>query len=115
MCFYKHKGDFEERLCNRGYPTTLVGKILTEVQFSDRTKALRNKTKKAKEILPFVTTYNPATTNLKKILMKHWHIIQQQPKLAHIFKQPPIVSYRKEKSLKDILVRAKPPLITPHS
>ena len=94
----------------------LVHKILTEVQFSDRTEALRNKTKKANEILPFVTTYDPATPNLNKILMKHWHIIQQQPRLVHIFKQPPIVSYRKEKSLKDILVRAKKLLlITPQS
>jgi len=47
--------------------------------------------------------------------MKNWHIIQQQPILAHIFKQPPIVSYRKEKSLKDSLVRAKLPSITPQS
>ena len=113
--FHKHKRDFEQRLFNRGYPTTLVHKILTVVQFSDRTGALRNKTKKAKEILPFVTIYNPATPNLKKILMKHWHIIQQQPRLAHIFKQSPIVSYRKEKSLKDVLVRAKLPSITPQS
>ena len=45
--------------------------ILTEVQFSDRAEVLRNKTKKAKEILPFVNTFNPATPNLKKILMKH--------------------------------------------
>ena len=30
--------------------------------------------------------------------MKHWHVIQQQPKLKQIFYQPPIVSYRKEKS-----------------
>ena len=28
--------------------------------------------------------------------MKHWHVIQQQPKLKQIFNQPPIVSYRKE-------------------
>jgi len=77
----------------------LVHKILTEVQFSDRAEALRNKTKKAKEILPFVTTYNAATLNLKKIPMKHWHIIQWQPRLAHIFNQPPIVSSKKEKSL----------------
>jgi len=41
--------------------------------------------------------------------MKNWHIIQQQPKLKQIFNQQPIVSYRKEKSLKDILVRAKLP------
>jgi len=97
--FNKCKRDFEQRLCNRGYPMTLVHKILTEVQFSDRAEALRNKTKKAKEILPFVTTYNAATLNLKKIPMKHWHIIQRQPRLAHIFNQPPIVSYKKEKSL----------------
>ena len=55
-------------------------------------------TKQTKEILRSVTTYNtynPATANLKKILMKHWDIIQQQPKLKHIFNdfnQPPIVS-----------------------
>ena len=72
-------------------------KILTEVQFSDRTETPRNKTKKAKVILPFVTSYNPATPNLIKILMKHWHIIQQQPRLAHILNQPTILSYRKEK------------------
>ena len=76
--FYKHKRNFEQRLCNRGNPAALVHKILTEV--------LRNKTKNAKEILPFATTYNPATPNLKTFLMKTWHIIQQRPKLAHIFK-----------------------------
>ena len=88
-----HKRDLQQRLCNRGYPATLVHKILTEVQFSNRTKTLRNKTKKAKEILPFVTTYNAATPNLKRVLMKHlWHVIQQQPRLGYIFHQPPIVT-----------------------
>ena len=108
--FEKNKREFEERICQRGYPVKLVQKILSEVQFSDRQEALRNKTKQTKEILPFVTTFNPAAPNLKKILMKRWHIIQQQPRLKEIFNQPPIVSYRKEKSLKDVLVRAKIPL-----
>ena len=57
---------------------TLVHKILSEVQFSITTKTLHNKTKKVKEILPFVTTYNTAISNLKKVLMKNWHTIQQQ-------------------------------------
>ena len=63
--FYKHKRDFEfeQRLSNRSYPTAFVHKILTEVQFFDRTEALPNKTKKAKEIWPFATTDNPATPN----------------------------------------------------
>ena len=52
--------------------------ILTEVKFTNRIDALRNKTKQTKEILLFVTTYNfynPGTPNLKKILMKHWDIM----------------------------------------
>lgn len=83
--FDKHKQDLQQRLCNRGYPMTLVHKILSEVQFSITTKTLHNKTKKVKEILPFVTTYNTAISNLKKVLMKNWHTIQQQPRLTHIF------------------------------
>ena len=35
-------------------------------------------------------------------------IIENQPQLREIFKEPPIISYRKGKSLKDILVKAKP-------
>ena len=76
----------------------LIHKILTEVQFSNRTEALCNKTKKVKEILPFVSTNNTATMNLKTILIEHWHIIQQQPRLAHICNQPPIISKKKKKN-----------------
>ena len=67
----KHKRNFEQRFCDRGYPMALVHKIPTEVQFFNIAEALRNKTKQAEEILPLVTTSNPATSNLKKILMKH--------------------------------------------
>ena len=93
----------------------LIKNILSEVLFENRKEALRSKPKQRNEILPFVTTYNPAVTNLKKILTKHWHIIQNQPGLAQIFKHEPIVSYRKEKSLKDVLARAKVPSIKPQS
>ena len=50
FCKHKRDSEFEQRLSNRSYPTALVHKILAEVQFSDRTEALPNKTKKAKEI-----------------------------------------------------------------
>ena len=39
--------------------------------------------------------------------MSKWHLIQNQPLLREIFREPPIVSYKKGKSLQDILVRAK--------
>ena len=60
-----------------------------------------------KKTLPFVTTYHPALQNLKNILMSKWHLIQDQPPPREIYNEPPIISYKRAKSLGDILVRAK--------
>ena len=52
-------------------------------------------------------SYHPALPNLKNILMNKWHLIQDQPLLREIYNEPPIISYKRAKSLGDILVRAK--------
>ena len=92
----------------RGYPKNLIDGTLSEVKFSGRSSALRKQTKKIHErIMPFVTTYHPAVKNLKQLLMQEWSLIQNQPLLKNIFKIPPIISYRRGKSLKDMLVRAE--------
>ena len=88
MKFKRHLGD-------RGYARNLVEKL----------KELDNKTQK--DILPFVTQYRSSVSNLKQALLKKWHLIQNQPLLRQIFKERPIISYRKGKSLRDLLVRAK--------
>ena len=98
---------FKQRLRHRGYPDNLLNTTLSEVNFSERMSALQNKQKTRKRILPFVTEYRPSVPNLKHILMKKWHLIQKQPLLRAIFKNPPLISYRKGRSLKDVLVRAK--------
>ena len=108
ITFQENMKNFSTRLKNRDYPATTVEKHLSEVNFSDRKKALEQRNKNArKKILPFVTQYHPALPNLKNILMGKWHLIQNQPYLRNIFQEPPLISYRKGKSLKDTLVRAK--------
>ena len=100
--------NFSTHLKNRDYPATTVEKHLLEVIFPDRKKALEQRKKNVpKKILPFVTQYHPALPNLKNILMGKWHLIQIQPYLREIFKETPLISYRKGKSLKDTQVRAK--------
>ena len=94
---------FKLRLRARGYPNILIDKTLSEVKFSDRKKALKDNTRVQKEILPFVTQYNPSVPNLKHILMEKWHLIESQPKLKEMFKHPPIISYKRAISLRDIL------------
>lgn len=108
------KTSFEEKIKNfrsnlrvRGYPEKLVNKVLAEIEFKNRKSALQQKPKLQKRLLPFVTQYNPSVPNLKSILMSKWHLIQDQPLLREIYRDPPFISYRRGKSLKDILVRAK--------
>ena len=59
---------FKSCLRVRGYPNTLVNKVLSEVKFEERKSALQQKEKTHKSILPFVTQYLPAVPNLKKYL-----------------------------------------------
>ena len=100
--------NFKTILQNRDYLTRVVGKHLSEIKFSDTEMSLAKKNKTApKKILPFVTQNHPALPNLKDTLVGKWHLIENQPQLREIFKEPPIISYRKGKSLKDILVKAK--------
>ena len=51
---------FKTRLCERGYPDNLINNILGEIRFEERKSALQEKQKMRKDILPFVTQYNPA-------------------------------------------------------
>ena len=99
--------NFKAHLLQRGYPEDLINTTLSEVNFKDRKLALQQKQKINLRILPFVTQYQPSVPNLKQILMKNWHLIEQQPLLSEIYKKPPLVSYKRGRSLKDILVRAK--------
>ena len=89
-----------------GYPEMLIQETLSEVKFEKRIAALTPKPKENKRILSFVTQYQLLVPNLKEILMKNWYLIEQ-PRLKEIFKEPPIISYTRGRSLKDILVRAK--------
>ena len=100
--------DFMFHLISKRYPVSLVKKHLSEVQFRDRHSALTQKNQTArKKILSFVTQYYPALLGLKEILTEKWHLKQNHLRLKEFFKEPPLLSYRRGKSLKDILVRAK--------
>ena len=60
---------FKQNLRLRSYPNNFIEKVLSEVKFSDRKSALKEKKKARKEILPFVTQCDPRVPNLKQILM----------------------------------------------
>jgi len=89
------------------YPNNFIERSLTGVRFKDRRLALQQRKKTQTKVLSFVTTYHPAVHGLKEILKNNWVVIQNQPLLKSIYTKPLIISYKRGKSLKDMLIRVK--------
>ena len=87
--------NFKRRLRMRGYK--LIDKNQSEVKHHERRSALQNKTKTHKKILPLETEYRPSVPSPKNIILNKWHLIENQPLLREIFKDPPIIFYKKRK------------------
>ena len=77
--FEENISNFKKRLIDGGYPQTMIENLLSDIKFTDR------------------------DSTLKDVFMKKWNLIQNQPLLRQIFREPPIISYKKRKSLKDML------------
>ena len=105
--FEDNLSKFKSRLIKRGYPKELIRRTLSDDNFASRQSALLQKNKSCKRVLPFVTTYQPSVRHLKKILMLNWDLMQTQPLLNTIFRNPAIIAYKRGTSFKDMLVRAK--------
>ena len=105
--FEENISNFKKRLIERGYPQTnrkpsIRYKVHRVGVCTPETQQQRGKSNIAfRDIVPALSAYFEA------VLITKRNLIQSQPLLRQIFKEPPIISYKKGKSLKDMLVRAK--------
>ena len=68
--FKENISNFKKRLIDRGYPQTMIENLLLDTKFTERESALlKHNNKEEKEILPFVTQYQPSASTLKELLM----------------------------------------------
>ena len=108
LMFHKNMQSFKTRQRAEEYPNEFLEKHPFDINFKDRKRSLENKDNSTKKkILPFVTQYHLALPNHKNILMEKMAPYTKSTALERNFQEPPILSYRKGKSLKDSLVRAK--------
>ena len=94
---------------DRGYPQTLIEDLLSEIKFTKTSLNSQNKTyKEEKKILPFVTQCQPSMSTIKKSLNNKNGILYKTNHTFHNFlRNHQSFPYKKGKSLKDMLVRAK--------
>ena len=53
--------------------------------------------------IPLVLKFKRTLPNIKKIIDEHWHLLQINPKLKNTFQANPIIAYKRNKNLKEII------------
>ncbi|XP_053556335.1 vomeronasal type-2 receptor 26-like [Bombina bombina] len=96
-----------KRFKQRGYPGDLIDKEKAAILKIHRASLLKDKTK-VKKILRmiFVNEYSPWSSQIQRILHKHWHILQISNPDVKEFENLPMATYRRGRNLKDTLVKA---------
>ena len=107
--FQTHKEKHVENMKKRGYRQEVIDRSIKRINFSDRQKTLANKPHNAGERLTFTTMYSPhlPTHRLRRLLVKHWHLIEKSPLLSRHFPNRPTIAFRTHKSIRKQLTRAR--------
>ena len=79
---------------DRGYPHNFKENFLSQTNLKER--------KEEKDTIPALRV-----SSIQEALMKKLNLIQNQPLLCQIFKEPPIISYKKGKLWQRTCLRAK--------
>ena len=93
----------------RHYPLNVVHTALDRVRNISRQDALTPNIL-ANEPLDrpvVVLTFHPHNIPVKKILLNNWNILQDSPTVGKVFDKPPLVANRRDKNIKDLLVRSR--------
>ena len=92
---------------SRGYPANTVREAFNRACATSRTQAMTPKPTSDTEDRPVLTiVYHPHNLPVKDILLKNFHILQQDPKLNTVFKKPPLVAYKRDTSLRNHLAHS---------
>ena len=90
-------------LTKRGYNKTDTATQINRAITIPRNELLNKIKTSNAERLPLTLTYNRTLPDLKTIIDKNWHILQIEPKLKEIFAEPPILAFKRNKNLRDII------------
>ena len=93
----------KKKFSSREYPIEVLEEQLARASTVARTDLLTVKEKEKDDNLPFTTIFNKTLPNIKYTIDKHWHLLQTNPKIAPTFKEKPIVAFKRNKNLKDLI------------
>ena len=112
LCSEDH--DFKERsremtgfFRQRGYPVQTVSRAAEKVSTLSRREVMEPKHRQSKDRVPLVFTYHPSTEKVVSAIMDNTHLLEEDASTNRIFTEAPLVAYRKDRSLRDLLVHSQ--------
>ena len=103
--------NLKELMVNRGYSERTLLAAIDRARRIPRHVALRKVLKRKDEKRPvFALTYDPRLPSIQTIQAKHWRsMVGQDPYLSEVFTQPPLTAFRRQRNIRDHIIRAKVP------
>ena len=87
----------------RGYKECEIDQQLEKANNVKRESLFEEKTKNSNSRVMLITKYNRTNPDLKKIIAKHWPLLQLDAKLGEVFKELPMIAYRKNQTISNLL------------
>jgi hypothetical protein len=106
--YQNQRKQIKDQLCRRGHSPNEVEKQLKKVDKIDRKQLLKYRTKeKTNDRVPLVVTYHKALPRIGQIASSRLKILHRSERLKKAFPKPPIVAFKRDTNLEDILVHVK--------
>ena len=109
--FDKRSEELIKHLVQRGYSRYSLQKDANRVRAIPRHATLQPQEQKATKTdrTPFVISFNPALPKISSIVKKHINILQSSANCKQVFPHPPVIAYKRNASLRDLLVHSELP------
>ena len=96
-------------LLSRDYYRGVIDAAIAKARAIPRTQALRRVSRQPLTNRPvFVVSYEPRLPSLTQITTKHLRsMVSQDDYLESVYPEPPLISYRRKKNIRESIIRAK--------
>ena len=107
----KRFGELKQMLLERNYPSKIIDAAIERARNISRKEALKKvvRDESDSDRPVFVVLYDARLPSIPAIVKKHWRVMCQDPYLKKVFPKPPLVAFRRQRNIREKLIRAKVP------
>ena len=98
---------WEPFFVERGYPTHLLDSAIQKAFNNSRRDTLKPPLAKVSDDkIPLVSTFHPFNYKVRDVISRNLQILKNDPETSAIFTDNPLISFRRNKNMRDNLVRS---------